>query len=510
MLNFPFLSAVAAAGLMAAVFSGLAPRLAAADSAFDVMARELVAEIVARERSGIRIAVVSPDANESPVEPQIAGDMAEELENALVLAARGQVDVVLRAGLGALFSELWSHASPDGSRERAYKLMREANAFDVAVMAGEWRRVDSGWDVRFQAVELETGVVLAAPARGAPAAPPGARHGLDRAVRNAAEAFHESAPDMSLVLTAGIRYEDTERAPPFAGELQRRLTVALQERISDPRTGRVLAVRPFDTDPATVRGGHGGSAPAWSENLAEHPDLGDGAYVLAGQYWVLPGHIEFFAGLYDRSGRVAGVRERAFRDGELAGFALIPGDDFRFLTANDGKGPFRFTLTTPGGGAPEMAVGELLYLELESGIDAWVSCYQWSRDNDGHYALYKIYPNEGTDEVREGVRRKGQGRGRISAGRSHIIPSRDRKGDEATDPFALIMAPPVGAELFKCVATDRDVSDVLPYDLGVRGVAKLPAEAAERLSSAFRATGARVAEASITLNVVPAEARQRR
>ena len=61
---------------------------------------------------------------------------------------------------------------------------------------------------------------------------------------------------------------------------------------------------------------------------------------------------------------------------------------------------------------------------------------------------------------------------------------------------------PPSTDLVKCFAADRDVADLLPAELAGRTFAQLPDGAAERLSAAFRATGAKLAETSMVVTIV--------
>lgn len=456
---------------VAALVAAGAPARADGDACFDRAAQELLRGVEDKWRGdgAVRLAVTPFDPARAPVDERAAEEAAQALESALVRAAGAGVEIKLRTGLGDLFGDLWRDEAFDaGGRERALRLIREARSIDAAAM-GEWRTAGDGYAAGFRAVDVATGAVLAAAGAGCPvAAPPPRSLGLDDAVRAAAGRLAEQAPDAKTLLTAGIRYRDTDARTEFSRLLQDRLVEALREYLADAVTGRTLAARPLAA---------GDGAPG-------EP----GAYALDGAYWDWPDRVEFHAALHDRRGSVAAARATARRDAALDGVRLVPAGDFRFLTVNDGLGPFRFDLRTPQGRAPELAIGDVLRLTVRSEIDAWLSCYYWARDDRGGYALYKIYPHQDAAE----------GAGALSAGRLYAIPAEG-------EAMVIRIGAPAGVELVKCIAADRDVSGELPFDLGVREMVKLPPGAAEGLSRAFRGAGARVAEASVTITVVEGE-----
>lgn len=456
----------------AALAAAGGPARADGDACFDRAAQELLRGVEDKWRGdgAARFAVTPFDPEDAPVDEAVAEEAARALESALVRAAGAGVEIKLRTGLGDLFGDLWRDEAFGASYlERALRLVREARSIDVTAV-GEWRPAENGYAAGFRAVDVARGAVLAASGAGCPvAAPPPRSLGLDDAVRAVAARLAEQAPKAETLLTAGIRYRDTGARTEFSRLLQDRLVEALRARFGDAVTGRVLAARPLAA---------GAAAPG-------EP----GAYALDGAYWVWPDRVEFHAALHDSRGSVASARATARRDAALDGVQMVPAGDFRFLTVNDGLGPFRFDLRTPQGRAPELAVGDELRLVVRSEEDAWLSCYYWARDDRGDYALYKIYPHEAAAE----------GAGALSAGRLYAIPAEG-------ETMGIRIGPPAGVELVKCVAADRDVSGELRFKLGVREMTRLPPGAAEGLSRAFRDTGARVAEASVTINVVEGEA----
>ena len=486
----------------AALFMGSVPMHADDGAVYDRLARELLEGI--GEKVGaraIRAAVIPFDPANTPIDAPSAEEVTMALESAMARAPRPSttpdVDIRARTGLGAVFAALSEAGALDQNhRERAVRLLRESGDVDVMIV-GRLHPGNDGYTARFQAVDVDTGILLAGtPKRNVPIETTPARDSVDQAVGRIAGALAERVGDMSVLLVAGVRYQDTGHRTPFSRWIQEQVTTELQEGVHDPLTGRKLAVRPLGLSDAELHGLHRRPVPDWSGTLSAHPDRGPGVYVLAGSYWVHPNHIELAVGLYDSRGRVDVGRGRMRRDdARLAGMGGLrpgPDSDFGFLTATDGQGPFRFSLTTPGGRSPEFAIGDPIHLVVSSEIDAWISCYFWGRNHHGRHVLTRFLPNE---LMQDG--------GHVRSGRAYTIPG---KGASATRedpyPFDLTAKGPPGVDFIKCFATDRDVSDDLPAGLGGRTFAEMPEGTAERLSAAFRETGAKVAENSMVVTIV--------
>ena len=479
----------------AALFMGSVPMRADDGAVYDRLARELLEGIGERaDARPIRAAVIPFDPANTPIDAPSAEEVTMALESAMARATRSSatpnVDIRARTGLGAVFAALSEAGALDQNhRERAVRLLRKSGDVDVMIV-GRLRPGNDGYKATFQAVDVGTGILLAGPpGRNVPIETTPARDSVDQAVGRIAGALAERVDGMSDLLVAGVRYQDTGHRTPFSRWIQEQVTTELQERVRDPLTGRKLAVRPLGLSDAELHGLHRRPVPDWSGTLSAHPDRGSGVYVLAGSYWVHPNHIELDVGLYDhRRGRVDGERGRMRRDdARLTGMGgLHPDSDFGFLTATDGQGPFRFSLTTPGGRSPEFAIGDPIHLVVSSEIDAWISCYYWGRNHHGRHVLTRLLPNE-----------LMQDRGHVRGGRAYTIPGKD-----ASATFDLTAKGPPGVDFIKCFATDRDVSDDLPAGLRGRTFAEMPEGAAERLSAAFRKTGAKVAENSMVVTIV--------
>ena len=488
--------AVAAA---AALFMGSVPMRADDGAVYDRLARELLEGIGEKADAGpIRVAVIPFDPANTPIDAPSAEEVTMALESAMARAlhssATRNVDIRTRASLGAVFAALSEAGGLDQDhRERAVRRLHESGDVDVMIV-GRLRPGNDGYMATFQAVDVNSGILLPSPSeRKVPIETTPARDSVDRAVGRIAGALAERVGDMSDLLVAGVRYQDTGQRTPFSRWIQEQVTTELQERVHDPLTERRLAVRPLGLSGAELHHLDSRPVPNWSGTLSAHPDLESGVYVLAGSYWVYPNHIELVVGLYDRRGRVDVGRGRMrMDDARLAGMGLRPDSDFGFLTATDRKNPFRFSLTTPGGRSPEFAIGDPIHLVVWSEIDAWISCYYWGRNDDGRHVLTRFLPNE-----------RMQDRGHVRGGRAYTIPGESAFAALEDDyPFDLHAKGPSGVDLIKCFATDRDVSDDLPAGLGGRTYAEMPEGTAERLSAAFRETGAKVAENSVVVTIV--------
>ena len=463
---------------------------------FDAMARELLAGIASRGGAEpVRIAVVPFDPEETPGDTRRAEEIAAALEAALTQAAAGAgVRVKARTHLARVFSEMWNSGFDEDRRSRARLMLREANAFDVMVVGRLDHGADGGRWVRFQAIELDGGDSLATSESALESAPSTASDDAQRAVSRAARKLVDAVPVVSILSTAGMRYRDTGHRTQFGDLFEFWLAEKMQDLARDPLKNPNPVVRPLTLGEERLRELHGRSLPDWSGALSAHPPLDPGHYVLSGRYRVGPDAIRYDVGLYTRAGRVASARGRVSRrDEEIAGLRVRPDEDFGFLTETDGRDAFRFGLTSnKDGRSPKYAIGESIHLVLHSEIDAWISCYHWGRGENGRYALTRILPNE---HMRDG--------GRVDGGHGYTVPGLDSfaRPDDPW-PFVWTAGGPPSEDLVKCFAADRDVADLLPADLAGRTFAQLPDGAAERLSAAFHATGAKVAETSMVVTIV--------
>ena len=95
----------------------------------------------------------------------------------------------------------------------------------------------------------------------------------------------DAVPDVSILSTAGVRYQDTGHRTQFGDRFEDWLTVEIQDRIRDVLKSPNPVVRPLALDEGRLRELHGRPLPDWSGALSAHPPLEPGHYVLSGRYW---------------------------------------------------------------------------------------------------------------------------------------------------------------------------------------------------------------------------------
>lgn len=459
-------------GLLAAACwprsAGAAAEMARAE-ALSLIADAMVSQTLAAMPAGRppRIAVLPFSSEDVPVMPAVAAELHAGMLSALLRAGGERIHLVARESLRAIIADLdRTGAGAGGAIDPAAIVLRRARDIDLVAM-GQMRRTDGGVMLSYRVVLVPDSDIIASttprkvPLNSSELDPTAAEHSLDQAVEAAARYFLLHAGDMNELQTGGIRFESTGAQPPFGRYLQDRMVAALEAGRADPLSGRRLTVRP-----------------AVEEQLAR------GAYRFQGRYWDFGAAIELRLRLTGSDGRSLGWRQRVLR-ASAGGLRLRPHGDFGSMRDNDGIGPFAFHLSTDRGGDPAYRIGEEVDLFVEVERDAWLYCFYV--DSGG--ALSQILPNP---HLRGG----DAGAVRVAGGR------RQRLIADALDYIVLRVTPPVGQELLKCFAADRDIAADLP--VGLRGTSNDPLVPglAAGLSQRFRAVpNAGIAEASVVITV---------
>jgi hypothetical protein len=301
---------------------------------------------------------------------------------------------------------------------------------------------------------------------------------LDAAIKAAANSLSEQAPELTELLLAGIRFEDTGAQPPFGRYVQGRLSAALRDAYGSVVTGRNIKAGRLRARAALKSGGAVAGRDLRDGNLG-----GQAAHVLRGTYWQLPGAIELRLELTGPRGS-ASVWTGWIQPRDNAGRRLRPKGNFANLRDNDGVGPFAFELTSDRGKNAAYRIGERMQLLARLDRKAWLYCFYL----DAAGTMTQILPNPHFWTAFKQPDFKG--------GVLHTLP------DESRFNFEFTVAPPVGQELVKCFAVSRDVTAELPAALQGRTLDPLPRDLAMELSPIFREIPeTAVSEASFVVTV---------
>ncbi len=153
-------------------------------------------------------------------------------------------------------------------------------------------------------------------------------------------------------------------------------------------------------------------------------------------------------------------------------------------------GAFTFQMTSQRGPNPAFRAGERLEALFRTGRDSWLYCFYTDSDGD----TIQLLPN---------VFQADQPQANFYTGeRVHLFPDPERS--PRPDPFDLIINDDtVGTEIFRCIATARNVVAELPAPLRGNSFEPIPPRYATRLREIFEEIeGRTVAHASITVTIL--------
>lgn len=435
------------------------------DRALAEIAQALAGQIANMTSQGKirRVAVLPFPPEDVPVTPSVAAELHAGFLAALIVAAGDRIDLVARESLKAVIADLdRTGAGESLPEDPAVAVLRRARDIDLLALS-RMRRSEGGVMLSYRAVRVsDSGIVASTvpklvPLTPAELDPTAAELSVDQAVEAAVRYFLLHAGDITELQTAGIRFETSGAQPPFGRYLQDRIVAALEAAVASPLSGRRLTVHRAD----------GGA-------------LKRGAYRLEGRYWDFGAAVELRLRLTAAGNHVLGWRERVLR-ASAGALRLRPRGDFGSLRDNDGIGPFAFHLTTDRGADPAYRIGEEVGLLAETGRDAWLYCFYLNSAG----TLTQLLPHPHLEAAV-----------RIEGGHRH------RLMDEILRSIVFRVTAPVGQELLKCFAADRDIAAELPEDL--RGIDNdpLPVAMASSLSQRFRGVpDAGIAEASVVITV---------
>jgi len=160
----------------------------------------------------------------------------------------------------------------------------------------------------------------------------------------------------------------------------------------------------------------------------------------------------------------------------------------RFGTSFRDKGPIGLKISTNKGRNPSYRIGERMVIWVETQEDAYLSCFYIQADGVG----FKIYPNRFLSKAPISTSEK---KGFIKGGEAVEIP-----GSNAN--FAFDIQPPTGREDIHCFATDRDVSEELPREIGARDLEPIRQRDLNNLTNFFRELPAiRISESLTTVSI---------
>ena len=302
---------------------------------------------------------------------------------------------------------------------------------------------------------------------------------------------------MRRLTVVGGYYEHTDAQTEFSRFLEDLLVSELSGQMENSLTGRGLKVEFLREQETTALHKFRGVklTPRQFEDNATHTDnqpvSSANTYRLKLRYWPCAGDevARMSANLRADDGRSISEIVHIKLQDLPSGIGIHPPETP--VQANWGPdSAYSFQMSSQRGPNPIFRPGELFETLFRIGQDAWLYCFYTSSNGE----VTQLLPNAYQADDPNGNFYAG--------GRVHLFPDPERL--PRPDPFDLFIdASTVGTEVFRCLATSRNVSDELPRALQGLSLDPVPPKYALRLRQVFDdLIDVRVAEASVTVTVL--------
>ena len=427
-----------------------------------------------------KVAILPFREDDIPISPGIANEYNAELLASLIRKSSDEYHFLPREELSVIIQDMTDLGEfDDGVESPRSALLKNARA-DITVM-GTLRLRRDAISLSYKVVGTRDAEILATTKpRRIPLSGEERMEflTLDQAVSKAAKYFTDNAHDMAELRLAGLRFGDSGIQTPFGPYFEGYISDALKKSFSNVITGGKLIVSRAELTPEQVEGLRGTDI-AGKTMLPENFDPSPGVYVLSGNYWDFGVSVEISVSLKDGGGRSVAWRDRVIAESFPPGLEIRPAGNFGMLRENDGIGPIEFNLSSDRGKDPAYRIGEKLNLLIKTDRDAWLYCFY--RQTDRRWV--KLFPN--THHTNASV----------PGSRMLTIPG-------VFYPFDMTIMEPLGADLIKCFATTRDVTESLPEKLKPSDGSYVPAGWDAKLLRVFRSLeNAGLTEASLVVTV---------
>jgi hypothetical protein len=317
------------------------------------------------------------------------------------------------------------------------------------------------------------------------------------AMRQIAHALVDRAGDLRHVTVVGGYYGDGDAQTGFSRLLESELVGQMSLAAENVVTGATLNVDYLRQQGATRLRGLRGVSVSLREfeeeatSVPAVPASSQGRYRLQFRYWPCEGDgaARLSVTLRSPEGRDITELGNISLAGLPGGTALRPE---RVPERADWgpDGAFTFQMTSQRGPNPTFRTGEKLEALFRTGRDSWLYCFY--TDADGNTT--QLLPNAFQFDQPQAHFYAG--------GRVHLFPDPERL--PRPDPFDLMINDDTfGTEVFRCIATARNVTADLPGPLRGTSFDPIPPRYATRLREIFEEIeGRTIASASITVTVL--------
>ncbi len=413
-----------------------------------------------------KVAILPFREDDIPISPGIANEYNAELLASLIRKSSDEYHFLPREELSVIIQDMTDLGEfDDGVESPRSALLKNARA-DITVM-GTLRllRDDDEISLSYKVVGTRDAEILATTKPRRVALSREERMELltlDQAVAAAARYFTDHAHDMAELRLAGLRLGDSGIQTPFGPYFEGHISDALKKSFSNVITGGKLSVSKAELAPEQVEELRGTDITGKTMR-PENFDPSPGVYVLSGKYWDFGDSIDVSISLKDGRGGSVARRYRVRTDSVPPELEIRPVGDFSRLRENDGIGPIELNLSSDRGKDPAYHLGEKLNLLIETDRDAWLYCFYRQVDRK----WVKLFPN--TNHTNASIPGK----------KMLTIPG-------VIYPYVMRVTGSPGAELIKCFATTRDVTENLPEKLRPSDGSYMPAGWDAKLLHAFR------------------------
>jgi TolB-like protein len=479
--------------LIPVLFSVLVTNSAVAEPAkeMDRLARELVVGLNKHKlvNKGARLAIVPFDISDIPIRTDVAESLNDVLMQALNKRSRGRYRLVARSELSTIMSDVEQTGASDYDGV-INRLMENAASIDVLI-TGTIRPATGGVNLSYKAIDLEGNVIVVTTQKLIELSEDQLSLSktvltLEAALDQAAKHFAYQVSDLMILVPKGVRYQSSGAQPDVGRYIEEKFVTQLVSEYDSVITDRRLRVqRPRALPPMQHRG-----LTIKHKQLAPEPSRPEGVYELEGSYWNFADAVEVRLSLLGSNDESIAWSERVQKASFPAGLVFEPPEDLQQLRDTDEAGAIDLYLSTSHGEDPVYRVGDNIELVMRSSQDAWLYCFYRQANGETIQILPNAYMSQSRDLPT------------LRADRETVIP------DARIFPFAFEVTEPLGAEIVKCFATNRDITRQLPESFRGESLDPISPSLVQQMSRLVRrSSDAEVTEASVVITVVEKEAR---
>ena len=453
---------------------------------FKLMARDLLGQPHWSERFWRlvekdipKIAIHPFKAEDLPISLSEAQIYVDGFTRALIREAKDRFGVVGRKELGAVISDINEMGTRTETQNPLGELISRAQSDLLAV--GNLALKGESVVLAYKLVETESGRIVSATQKKFKRQKKEETNtvgglSLKGAARQAANTLLRDVQAVKKIMVQGLRYQASGTHTPFGQYFMGMLGDELRQIASrGPKNINNLDIADFIVEEERFRGlqlinesvERGGLKKAGQE------------FVLKGSYWVFDQRVEIRLSLVGEKGTAVSWRGFVLKSEIPQQFALVPAMPPIKDENQVSLGPMDLHLSSNKGDNPLYRVGEKMTLALQTGRDAYLSCYYFQADGQ----IFRIFPN------------RFMSSGMVNGGFLLHLPPKGM-------PFSFEFTPPSGVEAVKCFALDSDRTAEVMAQTKKAAFDPLPLNSERELTKIYRSLpNVAISEASLIITV---------